>query len=415
MMSYGGNVVKANNMIVRVIAIFVISSFCITLHNLRAFSQGNIHLGNLEIHPSFMERVEFDDNAFQVSNKDVSERGPDKKKSDIINTYTPGLGLVFPFGGSTASGAGKKHNLNLDWHSDFRNYRDNAKQNQQNHYFFATANLEFAKGFSITLDDSYSDTLAPAGSETDNLHALRSNTGSVTISLPDYFRRFDVEFKYTNFEQEYDERALRRANRNQNIFSLKVPFKISPKITVFPEYVYDYIEYEISELSDSHSNTIFGGFEGYITSRITGVVKLGFTSVDYDSSSTTDIETVIIEGGIQYAISKYNTLDLTVSRVRLESEFTTGSNAFIATPTGFSYSKQITNKINATLSGSYLKADFRDSPRKDHTYQAGFIAMYNIKEWLTADLNFSHKERHSNQDAQDETINKASLGIRIAF
>ncbi len=417
MMSYGGNVVKANNMIARVISIFVIFFFCITLYNIRAFSQGmqqqgNIHLGNLEIHPSFMENVEFDDNVFQVPNK-----GTEKKKSDIINTWTPGLGLVFPFGGSPAPGAGavKKHNLSLDWYSDFRNYRENVKQNQQNHYFHAAANFGFAKGFSITLDDTYADTKAPAGGETDTLHALRSNIGSVTISLPDYFRRFDVEFKYTNFNQEYDERDLRRANRNQNIFSIKMPFKLTPKISVFPEYTYDFIEYEIGELSDSHSHTIYGGFEGYITSRITGLVKLGFISVDYDQSSVSDIRTVVIEGGIKYAISQYTTLDWIFSRQRFESEFTTGSNAFIATPTALSYSKQITNKINVMLAGSYSKSDFKDSSRKDHTYQADFVANYNIKEWVNVALSFSHKERHSNQDTQDEEINKASLGVRIAF
>ncbi len=379
---------------------------------MRAFSQGNIHLGNLEIHPSFMENVEFDDNVFQNNNK-----GPNKKKSDIINTWTPGLGLIFPFGGSLVPGAGaeKKYNLSLDWHSDFRNYRDNAKQNQQNHYFLATGDFKLPKGVIITLDDMYSDTKEPAGAETDTLHPRKSNTGSVTISSQTYFRRFDVEFKYTNFDQDYDERDLKRANRNQNIFSLKMPFKLTPKLSVFPEYVYDFIRYDKDELSNSHSNRIFGGFEGYITSRITGVVKLGFTSVRYNKPSTTDITTVVAEGGIKYAITKNTTLDWIFSREKFESEFTTGSNAYIASPTSLSFSKQITNKINVTLYGSYVKADYKDSPRKDFTYQADFFAVYNIKKWLTADLTLSHKERHSNQDAQDEQINKASLGIRIAF
>jgi hypothetical protein len=407
-----GNVVKANNMIIRVIAIFVISSFCITLHNLRAYSQGNIHWGNLEIHPSFTENVEYDDNVFQNNNK-----GPGKKKSDIINTWTPGLGLLFPFGGSTASGAGavKKHNLSLDWHSDFRNYRDNAKQNQQNHYFEATGDFKLPKGVIITLDDTYSDTTEPAGAETDTLHPRTSNTGSVTISSKTYFRRLDVEFKYTNFDQDYDERALRRANRNQNIFSLKVPFKLTPKISVFPEYVYDFIRYDIDELSNSHSNKIFGGFEGIITSRITGVMKLGFTSVRYNRSSTSDITTVVVDGGIKYTMKNGSTLEWVVSRQKFESEFTAGSNAYIATPTSLSFSKQITNKINVTLFGSYVKADYEDSERKDHTYQADFFAIYNIKKWLTADLTFSHKERHSNEDVNDEQINRASIGIRVAF
>ncbi len=110
-----------------------------------------------------------------------------------------------------------------------------------------------------------------------------------------------------------------------------------------------------------------------------------------------------------------STLDWIVSRQKFESEFTAGSNAYIATPTSLSFSKQITNKINVTLYGSYVKTDYKDSPRKDFTYQGDFVAVYDIKKWLTADLIFSHKERHSNIDVNDEQINRASIGIRVAF
>ena len=395
------------NKSMRYISIFLTVCVCIAVFNLRAFSQGNIKLGPLHLAPKFTERIESDDNIYQVSGKGTSG----DKNSDIINTYTPGLGLMLPFGG-------EQHAVALDWHTDFKNYRDNADQNQQNHYFTAMGKLSLPKGFGVELLDNYEDTWETAGSETDQLHARKTNTGAIKVSLPDYFRRFDVDFTYKNYDQEYDEFALRRANRNEHNFTVKVPFKLTPKINIFPEYTYgfNHIDFERLDdgLSDSHWNEIFGGVEWEATAKTTGIMKFGYTNRDFEKSTVSDVKTFSMLMGIDADLSSRTKLLINAERSTQVSEFTSGSNAFVRTGGNARISHQI-KKVNAAMYGAYSKSVFRDSKRKDDDYTLGADLTYNLKKWSFIDLKYSYKDKHSNFEDQSDRINKASIGIGVKF
>ena len=129
----GINIYKA-----KVAAILIVFVMVGVLICNRAYSQGssirpgNIHLGPLKISPSLSEGLEYDDNAFQVSGKGVKADGRrEEKQSDIINKFTPGIKLDLPFKGGGFI-PGTEHNLSIDWKTEYLNYRDNAKQNQEN-------------------------------------------------------------------------------------------------------------------------------------------------------------------------------------------------------------------------------------------------------------------------------------------
>jgi polysaccharide biosynthesis protein VpsM len=410
----------------RITIIYAAVIFHVILIDTYAFSQGNIHLGPIQIHPSLAERIEFDDNIFQVSGKETTVRGREKKESDLINIYTPGLKLILSLGGGQMTGAGadvkpeKRHKLSLDWHSDFKNYRDNAAQNQQNHYFTASAIFRYPKGLSIALDDTYEDVVSPAASETDNFHPRKTNIGSIKIGLPHYFRKFDVELKYTNYDQDYDERALKRANRFEHNFTLKIPYKLTKKIKLFPEYTYGLIEYDSQSgvtdpQSDSHYNEIYAGAEWYATAKTTGILKLGFVSQDYDDTRTTDINTFIAEIGVKVYLTKRMDLNINAGRGIEESEFTASSNSFERSFGDFNISSRVWKDLNASLHGNYQKLVFHDSKRKDDIYEVGFSTIYSIKKWMLADFRYSYIDRHSNFDAESDRINKVSFGINLAF
>lgn len=375
--------------------------------NAQAFSQGNIKFGPLHLAPQFTERIESDDNIYQVSGKGTNG----SKNSDIINTYTPGLGLMMPFGG-------EQHAVGLNWYSDFKNYRHNADQNQQNHYFAAMGKFSMPKGFDVELLDNYEDTWSSAGSETDRLHARKTNTGTVKVSLPDYFRKFDVDFTYKNYDIEYDEFALRRANRNEHSFTVKVPFELTPKINLFPEYTFgfDNIERERLDdgLSDSHWNEIYGGVEWQATAKTTGIMKFGYTNRDFEKSTVSDVSTFSMLMGIEADLSSRTKLLANVDRSTQRSEFTSGSNAFVRTGGNFRLSHQI-KKVTASMYGVYFKSVFRDSKRKDDDYTLGADLTYNIKKWSFIDLKYSYKDKHSNFEDQSDRINKASIGIGVRF
>ena len=107
-------------------------------------------------------------------------------------------------------------------------------------------------------EDTYNDVFYTVGSETDNLHPNTQNVGSITVDMPDFVKKLDAEISYTHDDTEYDESALKRANKFQQDFTIRFPYQILPKLKIFPEDTYGFIEYDSSSvraaLSDSHFN-----------------------------------------------------------------------------------------------------------------------------------------------------------------
>ena len=383
-----------------------------------AFSQGKIHLGPLKVYTFFGERVEVDDNVFQISGKDTVNGRREEKQSDIINIYRPGLKLELPLRGGGLI-PGKGHYLNLDWHSDFKNYRDHADQNQQNHYFGASGILKFNKGFEINLWNEYKDTESPASREIDQIHPLKTNKSIIKIDMPDYFRKFDPEISYVFDDIEYDERRLISANKFSHKFTLKIPYKLTPKINLFPEYTYGFIEYDSQSVanarSDSHFNEIYAGVEWNITDKTKGILKLGFVTQDYDDPQTTNVKTFVAEIGARIYLTRRMELDVNAGRAPLESEFTTDSNSFERNYGDFRITRRVWKDLTVSFNGRYEKLVFHDSKRKDDIYEFGLNTRYEIKKWMFADFKYSNMDRHVNLELQSVRINKASVGINFAF
>lgn len=400
----------------RIVVIFTILIISVCTLNSRAYSQGNIHLGPLEINAGLSEKITVDDNIYQVSGK-----GEDKQ-SDVINTYTPALNLLLPLRGLFP--VSDQSDISLDWHSDILNYKDHADQNQQNHFFTLNAKFRFPRGFDVIIYDNYVDTWGTAGSETDTLHPRISNTGRITVSAPDYFRRIDVDFSYTNEETEYDEAALVRANRNEHAFTMKIPYKLSPKITVFPEYTYGITNIdrpdiggpgEVKNLVNSHWNDFLVGVEWDLSGKTMGLMKFGYRSRNYHSSEVSELNMFVAEIGVRVNLSERTTLDISLGRNQEESEFTLGSNAFDSENASVTISHRIRNRITATFSSTYNKSSFHDSERKDEAYDFKLSGKYDFKEWFYIDTEFSYKDKHSNVDSQADRINRASIGLGVAF
>jgi hypothetical protein len=420
----GINIYKAKVATILIVFVMVGVLICNRAYSQGNIPPGNIHLGPLKINPSFGERLEYDDNAFQVSGKGTGPGGlRERKRSDIINIITPGLKLDLPFKGGGFI-PGTEHNLSIDWHTDILNYRDNANQNQQNNYFLASGSFMFPRGFGITMRDRYVDASSPSGGETDNIHKRKTHDASITVNMPDYFRKYDAEITYRFKDQEYDERSLLGANRFNQSFTLKVPYKVTPKIHIFPEYTYGWIEYDSKSLagaqSDLHYNTIYAGTEWYATAKTTGILKLGFSRLDYDtapplSEETSSLNTFVAKLGVKIDLTSRMSMNINAGRGPTESEFTSGSSSHEKTSGDISISRRVWKELTVSVKGGYDKLVFHGSERKDDVYKLDVSSRYVINRWVYADFKFSHKDKRVNVDTSADRINKASLGINILF
>lgn len=417
------------------------------MNRFTALKAGNLHVRSLKIHPSFHERVEYDDNIFKVSDKfrnmdgqtPVSPPGlhqqNEHKEEDVVNVMTPGLSLELPLGERFFYG--KIHKLGLKWNSDFKNFADNPSQNQQNHYVLGSVTLEVLKGFDLTLNQDWQHTEAGAGSETDQIHARDTNTTGIGLRMSQIFRslnKLDIEVKYQNFDQDYTQKLLERANRNESRYSINLYYNLTPKLTIkLPQYTYTVINYDkhrpesasgsnTDPLSDSHSNELSGGIIWKATAKTTGFFNIGFVDRSYEQDThefleTSDVSSYIMEGGLTTRLPWDTFLKFSLFRTLQEAEFTAKSNSFFSTGGNFTVSRNFTKKLYADMTAGFFQTDFNGVDRSDNVYDFALNANYLITKWSRIEAGYSYRDKDSsiNYDQESERINKAYVGVGFGF
>ncbi len=417
------------------------------LNQRNTLDKGNLHIGSLEIHPSFHDRVMYDDNIFKVSGTNRKMQGQDSitsntsrenesKESDIINIASPGLRLALPLGERFLYGKIKK--LGLNWQSDIRTYTDdNASQNADNHYIVGSVTLEVLKGFDLTLNQNFQHTNTGAGSETDQLHRRNTNSSGIALRMSQIIhslKKLDIEVAYRNFDQDYSETQLERANRNQDDYSFNLYYTITPKLSINSKYTYSVIEYDkdraeaginTDALSDSHTNTITGGVVWKATAKTTGHFNIGYTDREYEKNvhqgfdldpsalwRTSDVNSFVMDGGVTTRLPWNTILDVNVYRQLREAEFTAKSNSYFSTGGSFSLSNQF-RKLKSDFSANYFVTDFNGVNRRDNIFTLAFNTSYAITKWSQVEAGYSWKKKDTNIDfdREDEEINQAYFGL----
>jgi hypothetical protein len=368
-------------------------------------------------------------------------RQNESKKSDLINIASPGVRLTLPVGERFLHGKIKQFDLN--WQSDFKNYDDNASLNQVNHYVVGSATFEVLKGYDLTLKQNWTHTNEGAGSETDSLHSRNTNTFGIGLRMSQIFRslkKLDIEIAYINFDQDYTEYALERANRNQHSYSLNIYYKLTPKITIkFPQYTYSEIRYDKARqenlysgtdpLSDSHTNSLSGGVSWMATAKTTGYFNIGYTNREYEKNThqgwdlntaaeweTSDVGSYIMDGGVTTRLPWNTILDFNVFRKLREAEFTAKSNSYFSTGGSITLTNRF-NKLYTDYTVGFFQTDFNGVNREDNIFTFAVNGSYAITKWSRAEVGYSYKKKEANSDfdREDEEINKVYIGFGLGL
>ncbi len=416
-------------------------------------NNGNLHIGELKIHPTFHERLVYDDNVYKVSGTHRRMEGQDSittntsranegKEGELINIASPGVRLELPLGERLFKGKIKR--LGLNWQSDFKNYTDdNANLNQDNHYVVGSVTLEVLKGYELTLNHNFQHSNVGAGSETDQLHARDTNSFGVALKMSQLIhslKKLDVTVSYRNFDQDYSETHLERANRNQDDYSIAISYKLTPKLSInFPTYTYSVINYDkhrqelasstTDPLSDSHTNTLSGGFSWKATAKTTGYFTYGYTNREYEKDShqgfdtaanfnwkTSDVNSSIMKGGLTSRLPWNMLLDVNIFRQLREAEFTAKSNSYFSTGGNFTISKKY-RKFFTDFTAGYFKTDFNGVNREDDIYFLAANATYAITKWSQIEAGYSYRDKRLNSDfdQEEEQISQAYIGFGLGL
>jgi hypothetical protein len=144
---------------------------------------GNLRVGQLEIHPYFSVQETFNDNIYATPN-----RTPTEAVSDFITTYTPGLRLFLPVG---------QHQLSAEYNVVSAKYMNHPSENTTDQNAQVVGDFKFGSLFGLKLMDVYTKGHEPRYlSITGQIERYEKNaaTASATYQLAD---RSKIQVDYT--------------------------------------------------------------------------------------------------------------------------------------------------------------------------------------------------------------------------
>ena len=197
-----------------------------------------------------------------------------------------------------------------------------------------------------------------------------------------------------------------------NTVSLSGNIKILPKTNFLWGYDFGKVEYPGRVLSDYDFFKLWAGARGKLSSKIKGLVKVGFGEYEYfDRTDSTEEVNVKLD----YNFSRRLLINFSADRSLAVSPFTTDSSS---QQTKFSlnckYLPPFNKNILFRMHSSFKSNDFA-SGREDETWAYGLGVSYGFKRWGLLGFNYVHDERESNTPTENYTQNIFSVSARVTF
>lgn len=366
-----------------------------------AFGEGNMHIGQLEFHPYLLTKETYSDNIYSTSAAE---------KHDYFTTITPGLRLQFPF---------REHLLGAEYNKVLTKYARYEHENtiDQNANGFAV--FKFGSLVGLKLLDVYARGHEPRGSSSTGfieVYHTNAATASATYKLADVSK---IQLDYTKTRWGFESSQFR--DRQEGLVSAYIYYRFMPKTSAFVEYDHKKVDFEATTNNlDNKTDTGLFGLLWEITEKSKGTVKAGYLRKNFEVSSNKDFKTWTASADLNHEFSDYTSIKLVGQRIVNE---TTLQGVRYTTTTGAygEFIHKLTYKISAVLRGSYGVDKFSDSVapetklRKDLTTSGGIGLKYAMRDWLEFTLDYNHKKRDSNIDANDYHENSYTFAINIAL
>jgi len=349
---------------------------------------GNIRFGNLEIHPYA--------SAEQQSNDNIYTEGKKLEDGDQITIYRTGLMLNRPLV------PGRDFILKADYFADFYQYRKNDKEDRTDHTVKASADFTFANNLIFKAKEDFKKTSDPPNSELTLLEKRIRNSSEGILGVKN--EKIGIECGYNYIGDNYN--TLQSLDKKEHIIRPTLYLNISPKTAVFVEYVFSQVRYDHSTTNiDSDYKQRRVGIRGQIAPKLTGTVKAGYKTTDYDDPRTINernFQGSTFFGKLNYKMNKRCSINAYGNRSSNESTYST-NNYYISSSGGGTVEHELLWGFSVIGGGSYEKNKYPEdvtesgviAKRIDHIRGATGGLKWIIKEWLVAEGSYNYKERES--------------------
>lgn len=368
-----------------------------------AAGAGNIHIGQLEIHPFLSVSGTSSDNIYSTSTST-------KPISDTIMTYTPGVKLVLPFG---------RHRAEARYYGTFTRYDEFTGEDTDDAHADGVLDFSNSGRFGLRFSGVYDKGHEARGSSsTGFIEEFRSGTGTGTITYR-FVDRAKIQADYGRTSIDYIRPESVFRNRFENFSSFYFYYRFLPKTSAFLEVDWKEVAFKdaLSSVLDSETISSFVGLSWEMTAKSRGSIKAGALSKDFKSTALDDFSTFAAAVDFRHYFSEYTTLTMIGQRTVNETTLTT--SRYVLSTGGYAeIAHRFFRKLELALRGSFSTDEFSDDVppvRKDETSMAGGGIKYIPRDWLEVGINYAVRKRESNLPENDYTENSYTASASIVF
>lgn len=351
-----------------------------------------IKIGEIILHSAVSTGLRIDPNIY-LSSQD--------EKYDLVYVETASFGIEVPI---------QTNKISIDYEAIENHYERFHSNDHVDQRVRGLISLDLTD-YRITVREVFRHFTELPGSA--NTSRLKQDTNDVRAGITRETAKFGFDVGYTNSIHTYHNDdsisgPLTYKDRSsvKHIADMSVGYRFLQKTSVVVEDDYGISEYESANSPDYYFNDILAGLKGEVYKNLSAHFLAGYRYQYFKEASVMFDDTFsgfICRGGLKYAISDDDVLDMAVERSVNDSTYQ-DITYYTANFVGFNYMHIFTDKISGQAFVTYQRNDYptettegvKTAERRDNAYGAGLSLRYDIRRWLSAEVGYEFKKARSN-------------------
>jgi len=345
---------------------------------------------------------------------------PTDKKSDFINTVSPGVRFELPIA--------QRHKVSLGYLGNYFIYSHFSEESHYDHNVNLEGLLNFRGGLSLLVGNAFRYAVEePSGTERRRRPYYRSTPYfRATYKFADKWRAEGFyQFDLLNFTQgESDINSYREQAGGVSLY-----YKFWPKTSALVQYLMTSRTYPDSPEDNSIIYSPLIGLTWDPTAKISGTLKFGYSFVDYSSEDPDRNNSptgFTMSANTLYRYNRYTRVSLTLQRSKQDDIDTIDNSPFWNTGVfltlshdwhrfkttsyvGFAFNNN--SYINSTFDGG--TGEFKK--RLDNLYFINAGLSRPFTRWLRLRLDYSYIERSSNFSGNSYNEHRFLMGVQASL
>lgn len=367
-----------------------------------------------QINPFLEVQGTYDSNIFRVSNDS------DDNESDFMTVVSPGIHLELPTAEDSPYRLLGNYRANIKFYGasgdaaiDPNDELNTVEQRLDGQFKLSLASgLNFSTGYVLNLSSNPPDNPQDTRKEYTE-HNLSTQIGYRFVD------RYEVQAEYKGTFKSFEDIDFESDDVTTHRIDGTFFYRLFSSLWILGGGGYGLIDRDDLFFSDSTEYRGFGGVRFDVTERVTGQIRAGMISKNYDDEAIDDHTDVFINGEILSEMFESTKVSLFVQRELLEgSQSDDITNPYyVSTRFGASLKHVLTAVPNLSFAGS-LELQWKDFPddvddRSDSIFEVGVGAEYKLLKFLSLGVNYKHNQNDSNLNENDYGVDTITGLLRI--